>query len=424
MAEVVMVGAAHGQAPLQLIEQLAVRQDQLPAALDGLRRTGCAEAVVLSTCGRTEIYAVIHRPDWATALLRALPGCGDACSIGPGGLAARSGRAAEAHLFRVTAGLESRVTGEVEIQGQVRAAARTADDRGLIGPRLRELFGAAVATARRAHRETGLAALCRSTGRSGVDAAIAGLEHDGLQVAIIGTGRMAATAFERFVERGIVPVVYGRSIDRAARVARGMAPAHAIVEVPMALHGADVVVYATSAATHLVTTADIRRVMSDRPDRSLTLLDLSVPRNVEPDAMSVVGVRLIDLEGLAGEPPTPEQTKLDQALAEAAMIVDEGHRRLESARGARAAGPVITRLHWDAEEACRRELRLLRPELLAEGTLDCVARAMSRRLVHRRILELREAAGREDPAAIQEIVDSLRITDEIRRPITIHRGVR
>ena len=88
-----MVGAAHGQAPLQLIEQLAVRQDQLPAALDGLRRTGCAEAIVLSTCGRTEIYAVIHRPDWATALLRALPGCGDACSIGPGGLAARSGRA-------------------------------------------------------------------------------------------------------------------------------------------------------------------------------------------------------------------------------------------------------------------------------------------------------------------------------------------
>src|SRR5437763_1963303 len=316
-----MVGAAHGQAPLELIEQLAVRQDQVAAALDGLGRAGCSEAVVLSTCGRTEIYAVIPRPDWAATLLGALPGRGHGCSVGPE-LAARSGRAAETQLFSVTAGLESRVWGEVEIQGQLRAAARTADDRGLIGPRLRELFGAAVATARRAHRETGLAALCRSTGRSGVDAALAGLEHDGLQVAIIGTGRMAGTAFERFVERGIVPVLDGRSIDRAAGVARGMAPAHAIVEVPMALHRADVVVYATSAATHLVTAADIRRVMSDRPDRSLTLLDLSVPRNVEPDAMSVVGVRLIDLEGLAGEPPTPEQTKLDQALAEAAMIVD------------------------------------------------------------------------------------------------------
>jgi glutamyl-tRNA reductase len=405
--DVVMVGASHDVAPLRAVEVLAVRPGQHATVLDRLMEAGCVEAVVLSTCSRTEIYAVLPHRRWADVLLDVL--------LAPAGpdaslrerMARRAGPEVEAHLFRVAAGLDSRVAGEVEIQGQVRSAARAAEEHGTMGPRLRALFGAAVATARRAHRETALAELGRSAGRIAVDAALEGIGTEQPQVAVIGTGRMARVAVERLAELDVAPVVYGRSLERAKDLTDRTTPVRGIDEIHVALEHADIVLCATSASSYLVTVADVRRAMSRRTTRRLVVVDLSVPRNVDPCASATPGLRLIDLEELRDVRAAPEHAELDAALGQARAIVADGLRRLHAVRRSGVTGPVIAQLHVSAEAAYRRSLRLLRPELVTNGTLDDVARTLSRRHVHRSIIEVREAAERNDFEAIDQIVRNI-----------------
>ncbi len=408
MHDVVMVGASHDVAALHTVGALAVRAGQLSKMFESLGQAGCVEAAVLSTCSRTEIYAVLPDAGWADALLDVLlaPVGRDATALRER-TSRRSGREVEAHLFRVAAGLDSRIAGEVEIQSQVRSAARAAEDHGTMGPRLRALFGAAVATARRAHRETALATLGRSVGRTAVDAALEGLSGDRLQVAVIGTGRMARVVVDRLAELAILPAVYGRSVERAERLSQRAAPVRGIDEIPLALRLADVVFCATSASSHLVTATEVQRAMRTRKGRRLTVLDLSVPPNVEPCTSAIPGVRLIDIDDLRDAPATPDRVELDAALDEAQAIVAEALRRFDAARHGRVMGPVIVQLQQSAEEAYRRSLRQHRPELVVDGTLDQVARALSRRHVHRCIVDVREAAQRDDVDAIERILRSI-----------------
>ena len=407
MHDVVMVGASHDVAALHTVGALAVRADQLPIMLENLGRAGCVEAAVLSTCSRTEIYAVLPDPGWADALLDVLlkPVGRDATALRER-TSRRSGGDAAAHLFRVAAGLDSRIAGEVEIQGQVRSAARAAEDHGTMGPRLRALFGAAVATARRAHRETALATLGRSVGRTAVDAGLDGLSGDNLRVAVIGTGRMARVVVERLAELDVVPTVYGRSVERAGRLSHRTAPVRGIEEIPLALRHADVVLCATSASSHLVTANEVQRAMRTRGGRRLTVVDLSVPTNVEPCASAISGVRLIDIDDLRDAPATPDGVVLDAALNEARAIVVEGLRRFDAARHGRVVGPVIVQMQQSAEEAYRQSLRERQPELVVDGTLDQVARSLARRHVHQCICDVREAAQRDDVDAIERILRS------------------
>ena len=405
MHDVVMVGASHDVAAMHTVGALAVRAGQLSTVLDRLDRAGCVEAAVLSTCSRTEIYAVLPDPGWADILLDVLLapiGC-DAAVIRER-VSRRSGREVEAHLFRVTAGLDSRIAGEVEIQGQVRSAARAAEDHGSMGPRLRALFGAAVATARRAHRETALATLGRSVGRAAVDAAFEGLSADRPEVAVIGTGRMARVVVERLAELDVEPAVYGRTVERAERLSQRTALVRGIDEIPSALRRADVVLCATSASSHLVTATEVQLAMRTRPGRPLTVLDLSVPANVDPFTGAIPGVRLIDIDDLRDAPESSDRQKLDAALDDARAIVSQALRRFDAARHGRVIGPVIVQLQQNAEEAYRRSLRQHRPDLVVDGTIDQVARALARRHVHRSIVDVREAARRDDADAIERIL--------------------
>ena len=408
MQDVVMVGASHDVAALHTVGALAVRAGQLSTMLDNLRRAGCVEAAVLSTCSRTEIYAVLPDPGWADALLDVLlepVGC-DATALRER-VSRRSGYEVAAHLFRVAAGLDSRIAGEVEIQGQVRSAARAAEDHGTMGPRLRALFSAAVATARRAHRETALATLGRSVGRSAVDTGLEGLSADRLQVAVIGTGRMARVVVERLAELDIVPDVYGRSVERAELLSQRTAPVRGIDEIPLALRVADVVFCATSASSHLVTATEVQLAMRTRAGRRLVVVDLSVPTNVEPCTSAVPGVRLIDIDDLRDAPATPDRVELDAALDEAQAIVAAALRRFDAARQSRVVGPVIVQMQQRAEEAYRRSLRQYRPDLVVDGTIDQVARALARRQVHHCIIDVRDAAQRDDADAIERILRSI-----------------
>jgi len=168
-----------------------------------------------------------------------------------------------------------------------------------------------------------------------------------------------------------------------------------------------VVLCATSASSHLVTATEVQLAMRTRMGRPLIVVDLSVPTNVEPSTSAIPGVRLIDIDDLRDAPATPERVELDAALDEAQAIVAAALRRFDAARQGRVVGPIIVQMQQRAEEAYRRSLRQHRPDLVVDGTIDQVARALARRHVHRCIVDVRDAAQRDDVDAIERILQSI-----------------
>ena len=219
-----------------------------------------------------------------------------------------------ASAFRAVPALRSRPTSSVWPPGSthaspVRSRSRARYGRRPVRPRITapwdracERCSAQLSPPRRAHRETALATLGRSVGRTAVDTALEGLSTDRLQVAVIGTGRMARVVVERLGELDIVPAVYGRSVERAQRLTQRTAPVRGIDEIPLALRAADVVLCTTSASSHLVTAAEVQAAMRTRAGRRLVVVDLSVPANVEPCTSAISGVRLIDIDDLRDAP--------------------------------------------------------------------------------------------------------------------------
>ena len=397
-----MVGVSHRSAPLPVLERLSLGADRIPHVLDSLRSAGCVEVVLLSTCSRTEIYAV--------APVRGVGSLIDVllAPAAPEGrherVVERYGRDAAAHLFHVTAGLESRVAGEVEIQGQVRAAARIAAEHGSLGSTLRELFDSAVATARRAHRQTSLAALGRSIGRSSVDAALEGLDPTTAAAALVGTGRMAVVTRERLAEVGVRPVVYARCLDRARELSDQASDGRPLAALHQALHEADVIFCATSSRQHLLSAAAVAAAIPGRAGRPLTLVDLGVPRNIDGVCRTIPGVRLVDLEQIGDGHGTGDAEPVAPALSAAANVVAAGLRNLEDARRKRAVGPALAQVHADVEEACRDLLLASHPGVIDDLELARRARSASRQLVHRSMDDVVDALECGDDVRAREIV--------------------
>jgi glutamyl-tRNA reductase len=405
-----MVGASHKTASLAVLERIAVREHNRGALLSALRAAGCSEAVVLSTCSRTEIYAVIEDVR-AGAVLEALARVSGLRYGELGGVTAvREGDEAVAHLFRVAAGLDSRIIGEVEIQDQVRAARVEAGSMGMVGPLLQQLFVQAVGAARRIHEETVLGRCGRSIGRRAAEIAMADLSgrHD-LVVAIMGSGRMATVVAERLTELGVHPVSYARSRAKAIRLVSDEARAYPIEALGEALERIDVLFCTTSASDHLVRAGDVRDALTVRNGRPLTVVDLSVPRNVESSVGSMSGVRLIDLEGI--EEHTAQRQALHAVVARGEAIVAEETALFSAAWRARGAGPVIMAMRNRVERVCLEELQRaagdgqgLDPEEMRRA-----ANAIAAKLLHAPILAARQAAATNDRATMEQLCRLFRI---------------
>ena len=233
VADLVMIGVSHQSLPLADLERIVVRAHSLAEIAE---RLGPAhrETVVLSTCSRTEIYATSASS--STAQLIDLITAGDS-AIPLHAIEQHVGEAALRHLFRVTAGLESRIAGEVDILRQVRAAAREAEAQHTAGVTLQPVFAGAVATARRIHRETGLGAMGRSLGRSAIDDTLADrLDPTEVRVAVVGAGKMAAAALDRLRECGVRPTVFERRRDSAAALGVADRDVRPVDELLGALH--------------------------------------------------------------------------------------------------------------------------------------------------------------------------------------------
>lgn len=389
-----LVAITHKCAPLEVLERVNLSADA-SATIGGnlLDDVGIAEAVIVSTCNRTELYLYGPAPDTAFALRTLAAHNQTPLDFFDGCVLTASGNEVAEHLLRVATGLESRVVGEMEVFGQVRSAIATARAEGAAGAFLTSLFRFATAAGRRA-QHTIDHALIPSLPRLALDAARpASGEPIGLTV-VLGSGVMAGTTTRELTARRLDYWVCARRAERAVRLARSPNRVVNFEDLPALLERADVVVCATGARTPLLRVADLERVMARRDGRRLTIVDLSLPRNVEPSARHVQGIRLLDLDDLVADSAELQVRRREE-------IVSDELRRYQQWLAGRAVGHLIAQLHNNVESACRATIERSRTDACMDpDPLVATARSMAGKLLHGPIVTIKNliAAGDESAA--------------------------
>jgi len=410
-----VVGVSHHTAAVGVREQFALTAAEL-AELLAREQTARRSALLLFTCNRCELYwsGSDDRESWFRDLARAR---GMTLSDE---LARLDGPEAVRHLFTVAAGLDSQILGETEILGQVRRAYDAARAAGTTTREMDAIFSAALAAGRRVRHETMLGRHPSSVSSAAVSLAAAEWA-DGFRdrpVVVLGAGEAAEGVLRALHAHGVSNVsLVNRNPERATTLAAAWgATPEGWDRLPELIAGADLLIVATAASRPVMSAGELSAAMTTRADRPLVAMDLSVPRNVQPEARGVPGVRLFDLDDLqrlccpaAGTPAT--------ALRDAERLLEDELARLDQALRARAAAPRLAELHRHgalvAEQEAARALEQL------DGLSDQerqVVREMAERLV-RRVLypvsrSMREvrptpAEQERDRTQVEAVPDSL-----------------
>jgi glutamyl-tRNA reductase len=306
VTRLLLIGVSHKATSVVLREKLALTGKQATRfAQDLITHEPINEAVVLSTCNRTEIYAAVPPGETRQRLteLAALL----AHQTGVEGVEltraayTRSGSEVERHLYRVTAGLDSMVLGESEIQGQVKRALEAALAAGTTGPLTSRLFSSALKAGKRVRSETGLGAARTSLASIAVDLAVKNAGAlDQRAVMMIGTGETGSLTARALASRGARPTfIANRRVERAHELAElyggSVAP---LAELSRHIEFADVIVAATASPHTVIEAPDLRQIMKRRESRPLVIIDLALPRDVDPACREIRGVTVYDLDDL------------------------------------------------------------------------------------------------------------------------------
>jgi glutamyl-tRNA reductase len=377
------VGLSHRTAPLAVLERAAVGTDDLPKLLDELLgREHVAEALLLSTCNRVEVYAVVdsfHGGLADVSAVLARHGGWDVDDLA-GHLFVHHECSAVEHLFLVAAGMDSMVVGEAQILGQLRAAYATAGDLGTAGRVLHELVQQALRVGKRAHAETGIDAAGASVVSEALaDGALALGGLRGRRALIVGAGSLAALTAAELRRSGVAEIVVAnRTLETADRLAGTVAaagtPARAVGvdAIPAELTAADIVITCTGSLDTVLTTSMVSAL-----SRPLVICDLALPRDVEPAVRELPTVTLVDLEDLADRLRQAEAgTSVEAARA---LVAAEVRRYLAAQRSAEVT-PTVTALRRRASEVADAELLRLGTRLPG---LPADVRAELSRSVHR-----------------------------------------
>jgi glutamyl-tRNA reductase len=409
---VLAVGVSHRSAPVSLLEQVTVGVGDTTALVQELRAGAVEEAVVLATCNRVEVYADVTSfhggLDEVTDLLVARSGV--PLDELKRHLYVHYEDQAVLHLFQVACGLDSMVVGEAQILGQLRRSYGAASEGA--GRTLHELFQKALKVGKRAHSETGI----DEAGRSLVSV---GLEHamgvvgplEGRRALIVGSGSMGALAGATLRRGGVAEVVVAnRTLDNATRLAHSLeGRAVGLDGLEDALVDADVVVSSTGAVGQVVSCELVARAVQRRGGRPLALLDLALPRDVDPAVRDLPGVTLVDLEQLAVV-LSGTQTGAD-VEAVRAIVAQEVGAFLAWQRATRVA-PTVAALRARADQVVAAELVRLTgrvPDLpdRARAEVEQAVRRVVDKLLHTptvRVKELADASGGVSYAeALQEL---------------------
>jgi glutamyl-tRNA reductase len=391
-----LIGTSHKLAPVEVRERVALDGRGAAAVARALGEAGL-EAVCLSTCNRTELYVVAPegaeaRQAAADALARLADG-----DLGPH-LYRLTDEAAALHLFRVAAGLDSMVPGEGEILGQVRAAYEA----GACGPVLDRLFRGALHAGRKARSETAI-----GESPASVSAAAAALaqqvfgELDGRRILIVGAGKVGELAARNLLSRGAeVTFVANRTLDRATELAGRLGTEPLPLErVSAELAGSDVVVSSTSAPGFVITRAQVEAGIANRRGAPLFLIDLAVPRDVEPSVAELDGCFLYDIDDL--EAVVAESLAGRRREAERAeTIVAAEAVRFRDWLASLDVVPAIASLREHAEAIRTAELAKAEGRLggLSESerrTVESLTSQIVNKLLHAPIVRAKESAARE-----------------------------
>jgi len=406
MSGLLALGISHRTAPLELRERLALTEGRAVGVLGELTSSEqVREAAALSTCNRTELYLVVADPVEAESA--ALGALARQAEIRPTELVGhlyslRSSEAAR-HLFRVTAGLDSMILGEAEIQGQVKRAYELALVEGATGPILNRLFRGALAAGGRARDETGISR--RGVSISSVAVELAQRTLGDLaerRVLVIGAGETAELVARALVARGVTTVfIANRRYDRAIGLAQRFGGrAVRFDELPAQLEAADIVVSATNSPHHIVERDDLSQVMRERGGRPLLMIDIAVPRDVDPSCREIPGVSLHDVDDVQQIVATNTGEREAEARR-AEQILAAELERFEEWLSSLEVVPTIASLRERADEIVRRVLaeNATRWESLSEADrerLEAMAAAIASRLLHEPTLRIKRAAGEDD----------------------------
>ncbi|WP_193044475.1 glutamyl-tRNA reductase [Mycolicibacterium baixiangningiae] len=420
---VLLFGVSHRSAPVSVLEQLSTDEsDQAKIVDQVLQSSLVTEAMVLSTCNRVEVYAVVDAFHGGLSVIGQV--LAEHCGMSLNDLTkyayVRYAEAAVEHLFAVASGLDSAVIGEQQVLGQVRRAYTSAEANHTVGRTLHELSQRALSVGKRVHSETGIDAAGASVVSVALDIAEAKLGSlAGRTAVVIGAGSMGALSAKHLVRAGVDRVhVVNRSLPRARRLAQSLleqgvtADAHNLDDIAHALADADVVVSSTGAVRPVVSLADAHRGLTGRPEhRELVICDLGMPRDVEPAIAGLPGVYVIDMERIQREPSA--RAAASDADAARAIVAAEVANYLAGQRMAEVT-PTVTALRQRAADVVEAELLRLDNRLpeLDVAHRDEVAKTVRRvvdKLLHAptvRVKQLASAPGGDSYAeALRELFE-------------------
>jgi glutamyl-tRNA reductase len=406
---VLALGINHHSAPLELRSRFAFAAPQLPAALKSLRaclQRASAEATLLSTCNRTELY--VAADDARTAAELAQPALawlaeqGGLHEAGSGGAARLADHAyivedseAARHAFRVASGLDSMVLGEPQILGQIKVAVREAGLAGTLGSTLHQLFQRSFSVAKEVRSATDIGAHSVSMAAATVRLAAQLFEDlSQVQVLLVGAGEMIDLTAAHFASRQPKRItVANRTMARGEALAeRFGAEAMPLSELPQRLAEFDVVVSCTASSLPIIGLGAVERALKSRRQRPLFMVDLAVPRDIEPEVAQLRDVYLYTVDDLAERVQTAGDKRLS-AVARAEEIVDAGVKSFSHWMAQRASVPLIRALNRQADDWQTAELLRARRQLARGGSIDDVlaslAHGLTAKLMHGAMSELR-----------------------------------
>jgi glutamyl-tRNA reductase len=426
MSELLALGISHKTAPVALRERLAFTQSEAGEfSRAATATTEVREAVVISTCNRTEVYLVVGDPVRAESDVLGL--LARRADIRPTELAEAiySPRNCDAarQLYRVTAGLESMIVGEAEIQGQVRRAHEAAMQLGSAGPLSNRLFAAALTTGKRVRSETEIGSSRVSVPSVAVDLALSVLGTlEKRHVIILGAGETSELTARALADRGADTIfVANRHADRALSLAQRFGGSVVrLEELPDRLIRADIVLSSTSSPHPIVGREELELVMREREGRPLLLIDIAVPRDIDHGCSALEGVSLYDIDDLQAVVERNLTTRAGE-MPRALEIVEEEIQRFARWLGQLDALPTVT--------ALREHGNALVEQVLAENSgrwdsasprdlarIEAIARAVMSRLLHEPTIRLRSLAGDRGHASLELVRELFDLNEDASSP--------
>jgi glutamyl-tRNA reductase len=400
------LGLNHTTAPLDLRGRFAFAIEQVGPVLDGLRQSfgSQTEATILSTCNRTEIYCASQE----IAMPQTLQWLAESGGVSPDSLHdhiyTMVDDQAARHAFRVASGLDSMVLGEPQILGQMKDAVRVAREVGALGSTLHQMFQRSFAVAKQVRSSTEIGA--HSISRSAASVRLAAQLFEDLSqihVLFVGAGEMielCATHFAAKTPKSMV--VANRTQERGERLAVQLkADVMRLADLPDRLHEFDAVISCTASTLPLIGLGAVERALKKRRNRPMFMVDLAVPRDIEPEVKSLRDVYLYTVDDLSQVVQTGQASR-QAAVAEAEVIIDAGVQSFVNWLDQRSDVPLIQQLNQQAETWRAGELQKAHKLLVKGESVESVLDSMSKNLAHKMLHGAMSELHSDDPQARQQ----------------------